>query len=280
MTCCLFKRQIVRFAPSLPLIEPTLSRAFVDRIWVMGGPLMAFDWTGCLALSKVESQFLWWTGSAKATMECPHRADMGCLAQPGPRREMQDTCLFLHVEMEDGNAKRLVRRLDGQGEDLQGDFDDTASWESWRSGFESGAGGVFACLLTLPETSRNCELRASAMKTTRLVSYYGPLRVRNYGLTMAYLLRLSRNYVTGIVAFSRPKSCWQSIERLQQFFGSCHARVSFPWATWISRRAWEAVGKVKPGGHWDSRGLDAIKDLQMRTKLPGLLSNITPLTKN
>eukprot|EP00438_Fugacium_kawagutii_P013397 Skav216503 [mRNA] locus=scaffold1123:609192:614208:- [translate_table: standard] len=52
------------------------------------------------------------------------------------RREMQDTCLFLHV-VKDGNAKRLVRRLDQGGEDDLDDKFDTASWESWRSGFES-----------------------------------------------------------------------------------------------------------------------------------------------
>ena len=55
-----------------------------------------------------------------------------------PQREMQDTCLFLHV-VKDGNARRLVRRLD-QAQVEETDFDDTASWESWRSGFDSCAG--------------------------------------------------------------------------------------------------------------------------------------------
>lgn len=56
-----------------------------------------------------------------------------------PKREMQDTCLFLHV-VKDGNQRRLVRRLEHANSEELGDFDDTASWESWRSGLDSCTG--------------------------------------------------------------------------------------------------------------------------------------------
>ena len=60
-----------------------------------------------------------------------------------PKREMQDTCLFVQA-VKDGTSRRFVRRLEARGgceshEEFDG-VDGTASWQSWRSGIESCTG--------------------------------------------------------------------------------------------------------------------------------------------
>lgn len=45
-----------------------------------------------------------------------------------------------HQVVKDGNQRRLVRRLEHANSEELGDFDDTASWESWRSGLDSCTG--------------------------------------------------------------------------------------------------------------------------------------------
>ena len=59
------------------------------------------------------------------------------------QRGMQDTCVFTNV-VKDGRMRRLVRRWDGDDETpaFEHEFDDTASWESWRSAIDSCQGGI------------------------------------------------------------------------------------------------------------------------------------------
>ena len=61
------------------------------------------------------------------------------VAQPSQiHRELQGTCIFLRQQQPDGRSRRFVKKMGsavGKDDNNDGptDFDDTASWQSWRS---------------------------------------------------------------------------------------------------------------------------------------------------
>eukprot|EP00435_Cladocopium_sp_Y103_P004595 s5015_g1.t1 len=72
--------------------------------------------------SGARGQPTWWMQSQQAQLK-----------NPGEKvsRDMFGTCAFSQTN-EDGQRRRFVKKL-GMGEEAEEDFDDTASWQSWRS---------------------------------------------------------------------------------------------------------------------------------------------------